>query len=119
MYNDVKENLVGNTVIPAAKAGQSKATQKVYKAFGIKALYAAQSDYFNSIDTSNGVAYQENTPVKGIMPNVAGMGLKDAMFLIGNAGLKARVKGSGKVVGQSILAGSKIGRGLMVEIALQ
>lgn len=119
MYSDVKENLIGNTVIPAAKAGESKATQRVYKAFGIKALYAAKSDYFNSVDTSNGVAYQENTPVKGVMPNVLGMGLKDAMYLIGNTGLKTRVKGSGKVVGQSIVAGSAIGRGLMVEIALQ
>ena len=53
------------------------------------------------------------------MPNVTGMGLKDAMYLIGNAGIKARVKGSGKVVGQSIAAGSAIGKGLMVEIALQ
>jgi cell division protein FtsI (penicillin-binding protein 3) len=119
MYGDVKENLVGNTVVPSAKAGESKATQKVYQAFGIKALYAAKSDYFNSVDTSNGVAYQENVPVKGIMPNVAGMGLKDAMYLIGNAGLKARVKGSGKVVGQSITAGTRIGKGLMVELALQ
>ena len=119
MYSDVKENLVGNTVVPSAKAGESKATQKVYQAFGIKALYAAKSDYFNSVDTSNGVAYQENVPIKGVMPNVAGMRLKDAMYLIGNAGLKARVKGSGKVVGQSITAGTKIGKGLMVEIALQ
>lgn len=118
MYSDVKENLIGNTVIPSAKAGASKATQKVYKAFGIKTLYAAKSDYFNSVDTSNGIAYQENTPVKGVMPNVAGMGLKDAMYLIGNAGLKARVKGSGKVIGQSIAAGTRIGKGLMVEIAL-
>lgn len=119
MYGDVKENLVGNTVVPSAKAGESKATQKVYQAFGIKALYAAKSTYFNSVDTSNGVAYQENTPVKGVMPNVKGMGLKDAMYLIGNAGLKARVRGSGKVVGQSITAGDAIGKGLMVEIVLQ
>ena len=92
--------------------------KKVYNAFGIKALYAAKSDYFNSVDTSNGIAYEESTPVKGIMPNVNGMGLKDAMYLIGNAGLKARVKGSGKVIKQSIAAGSRIGKGLMVEIEL-
>lgn len=118
MYSGVKENLVGNTVSPSAKAGQSAATRKVYSAFGIKALYAAKSDYFNSVDTSNGVAYQDNNPTKGVMPNIAGMGLKDAMYLIGNAGLKARVKGSGKVVRQSIVPGSRIGKGLMVEIEL-
>ncbi|WP_461789908.1 penicillin-binding protein [Pedobacter sp.] len=119
MYNKVEERFVGNTIAPEAKAGQSKATKKVYNAFGIKALYAAKSDYFNSIDTNNGVAYEESNPVKGVMPNVNGMGLKDAMYLLGNAGLKARVKGSGKVVSQSIQAGSRIGKGLMVDILLQ
>lgn len=119
MYNKVEEHFAGNTVAPEAKAGQSQATKKVYNAFGVKALYAAKSEYFNSVDTNNGVAYEENTPVKGVMPNVNGMGLKDAMFLLGNVGLKARVKGSGKVVSQSIQAGSRIGKGLMVEILLQ
>lgn len=119
MYNKVEEHFAGNTVAPEAKAGHSKATKKVYNAFGIKALYAAKSDYFNSIDTNNGVAYEENTPVKGVMPNVNGMGLKDAMYLLGNAGLKARVKGSGKVINQSIQPGSRIGKGLVVDITLQ
>ncbi|MNL86899.1 PASTA domain protein [compost metagenome] len=53
------------------------------------------------------------------MPNVNGMGLKDALYLLGNAGLKTRVKGSGRVVSQSIPAGNKIGRGLLVQIDLQ
>lgn len=119
MYSQVKRNVVGNTVPPEAKAGQSKATKRVYNAFGIKALYAAKSEYFNVLDTVNGIAYQENSAVKGVMPNVNGMGLKDAMYLLGNAGLKAKVKGSGKVISQSIKPGSKIGKGLMVEIELE
>ena len=118
MYSSVKQNAIGNTVPPQAKAGQSKAVKTVYNAFGIKALYAAKSDYFNAIDTVNGIAYEENTAVKGLMPNVKGMGLKDAMYLIGNVGLKAKVKGSGKVVSQSIQPGAGIGKGLMVELQL-
>jgi cell division protein FtsI (penicillin-binding protein 3) len=118
MYNSIKKNVVGTTVAPEAKAGQSKATRQVYSAFGIKSLYTAKSEYFNSIDTIDGVAYQDNTPVKGVMPNIKGMGLKDAMYLVGNVGLKARVKGSGKVINQSIMPGSRIGKGLMVEIEL-
>ena len=119
MYTQIKTNQIGNTQSPEAKAGHSKATRQVYDAFGIKTLYAAKSDYFNTIDTTNGIIYQENMPVKGVMPNVNGMGLKDAMYLLGNAGLKAKVKGSGKVVLQSIQAGTKIGRGGLVQIELQ
>lgn len=119
MYNAVESHLVGNTENPEAKVGKSKAVKKVYAAFGIKSLYAAKSGYANAVDTNNGVAYEEFSVSKGVMPNVKGMGLKDALYQLGNVGLKTRVKGSGKVMGQSILAGSRIGKGLLVQIELQ
>jgi cell division protein FtsI (penicillin-binding protein 3) len=118
MYNNVSDRIVGNTKGPEPKAGQSKDVKKVYQAFGIKTLYASKSDYFNMVDTSNGVVYQDFSAVKGVMPNVAGMGLKDALYLLGNAGLKTKVFGSGKVVNQSITAGTKIGKGLSVQLEL-
>lgn len=119
MYNNVTDRLVGNTKSPEAKAGQSKAVKSVYNALGIKTLYAAKSAYFNTVDTSNGIVYEEYSSVKGMMPNVKGMGLKDALYLLGNAGLKTQVKGSGKVYSQSIPSGMKIGNGLMVELELK
>ncbi|MBE9603057.1 penicillin-binding protein [Pedobacter sp. MC2016-24] len=119
MYNNVSEHLVGNTQNPEAKAGQSKAVKQVYNSLGVKALYAAKSAYFNSVDTNNGVAYQDYNLVKGQMPDVSGMGLKDALYLLGNAGLKTRVSGSGKVVNQSIPSGSRIGKGLLVQLELR
>ncbi len=120
MYNSAPaKNLAGRTQNPEAKAGQSKATRKVYNALGIKTFYAAKSDYFNSVDTNNGVVYQDFTAIKGIMPNVNGMGLKDALYLLGNAGLKAQVMGSGKVISQSIAAGNPIGKGLAIQLVLQ
>ncbi|WP_231461952.1 penicillin-binding protein [Pedobacter sp. Leaf132] len=118
MYNDVPTRLVGNTGNPPTKAGQSKATQKVYKAFGFKPLFASKSEYYNTIDTSAGTIFQENSERKGVMPNVSGMGLKDALYLLGNAGLKTRVSGSGKVIRQSVQAGVKVSKGLLVDIQL-
>lgn len=117
MYNDIPNHLVGNTKAPEAKAGESKAVKKIYKSLGIKALYADKS--VSGIDTNNGVPYEELATVKGIMPDVKGMGLKDALYLLGNAGLKTKVKGGGRVVAQSIPAGNKIGRGLLVQLELQ
>ena len=119
MYNNVTEHLVGNTKSPESKAGQSKAVKKVYNSLGIKTLYAAKSDYFNSIDTSNGIVYEEYSDVKGMVPNVQGMGLKDALYLLGNAGLKTRINGSGKVIAQSVPSGTRIGKGLLVQLELR
>jgi cell division protein FtsI (penicillin-binding protein 3) len=46
------------------------------------------------------------------------MGLKDAIQLCESIGLKVQVKGKGKVVQQSILAGQKIAKGQVVAIEL-
>lgn len=41
------------------------------------------------------------------VPSVVGMGLKDAIYLLENRGCRVRVKGVGKVVGQSITPGTR------------
>lgn len=58
-------------------------------------------------------------PVNGkTMPNVKGMGLKDALYLLENAGLKVAVKGKGKVMSQSILPGTVLVKGVWVVLEL-
>lgn len=48
----------------------------------------------------------ENTPQQ--MPDLKGLGLKDALFLLEERKLKVVVKGKGKVVGQSVASGQTI-----------
>ncbi|MEM9991017.1 MAG: penicillin-binding protein [Bacteroidota bacterium] len=45
---------------------------------------------------------------KGEVPNVVGMGLRDALYVLENAGLNVKLKGVGKVQRQSIKPGTKI-----------
>lgn len=53
-----------------------------------------------------------------VMPSVKGMGLRDAMYLLENKGLKVQVSGRGKVVSQSIEPGQSINKGMYVIIRL-
>ncbi|MBE7176980.1 MAG: PASTA domain-containing protein [Mucilaginibacter polytrichastri] len=107
---DLKHNFqprfVGNTHMPKSHSGQKKATQLVYKKLGVKALFAANSEYVNVIDTNNGVSISEAVYRKGSVPDVTGMGLRDALYVLGNAGLKVQIKGSGVVAAQSLKPGS-------------
>ncbi|MBC7655330.1 MAG: transpeptidase family protein, partial [Oligoflexus sp.] len=103
--------LVGNTKLPSVKQGYKKSSQSVYKSFGIKALLASANENEIGIDTNNGIAYKEVKMNKGLVPNVSGMGLKDALFVLGNSGLKPIVKGQGEVVTQSLAAGPPIYKG--------
>jgi cell division protein FtsI (penicillin-binding protein 3) len=52
------------------------------------------------------------------MPVLAGMGLKDAVYLCETLGLKVNVRGKGKVTNQSIAAGSKYFKKQIVSIQL-
>ena len=50
------------------------------------------------------------------MPMLSGMGLKDAVYLCENLGLKVTISGKGKVTTQSITAGQNISKGQIINI---
>lgn len=53
-----------------------------------------------------------------VIPNVIGMGLKDAVYLTENKGLKVIVTGRGKVINQSLAAGTTFKKGETLTIFL-
>ncbi len=118
MYDSMKDQkLTGNVKMPSAKAGEKKATQRVYKAFGIKTLFAANTENV-IVDTNKGVVNSEIRIVEGSVPDVSGMGLKDALYVLGNSGLRPIVRGSGKVIKQSIAAGTRVGKSYPIVLEL-
>lgn len=54
-----------------------------------------------------------------LVPNVKGMGLRDALYLLENSGLKVGVSGVGTVGQQSLTPGRKVRRGSYVHIELR
>lgn len=118
MYDAIKDQkLAGNIKMPSAKAGEKKATQRVYKAFGIKTLFAANAEQV-TLDTNKGVISPEIRIVEGSVPDVSGMGLKDALYVLGNSGLRPIVRGSGRVMKQSIIPGTRVGKGYAIVLEL-
>ncbi|MXV13849.1 penicillin-binding protein [Hufsiella ginkgonis] len=113
------DKLAGNTKMPPSKSGYRKATQRVYRSLGIKALLAANADAANVVDTNNGIDVREENYDENTVPDLTGMGLRDALYAAGNAGLKPVVKGSGKVVRQSVTPGSRTRKGLGILLEMQ
>lgn len=56
---------------------------------------------------------------ENLVPNVVGMGARDAIYLLENAGLRVTIHGSGRVVEQSIGAGTRLVRGSVITIQLK
>lgn len=121
MYNPVKDiQTVKNGEIPEAKAGHKKAIKSVYQAFGINTAFTTPGgEYINMIDTNSGVKTREISANEGFVPDVLGMGLKDALYLVGNSGLKPSVRGRGRVTKQSLAGGMRVGKGSSIVLELE
>ena len=52
------------------------------------------------------------------MPELKGMGLKDAVHLCEEMGLMVNVQGKGRVAEQSVLPGQAIARGQLIHLTL-
>ena len=66
----------------------------------------------------NQVTARRMSTTKQSMPNVKGMGLKDAVYLLENMKLKVVARGAGKVSQQSLVAGTGIANGQTIYLDL-
>ena len=92
-----------SVMTPEVKGGDIAASDYVLRQLGVKAG--------NSID--------EQKTSKGIVPNVLGMGARDAVYQLEVRGVKARLRGRGRVKSQSIYAGTAIKQGMVCDLVLE
>ncbi|PSK94738.1 penicillin-binding protein [Taibaiella chishuiensis] len=69
-------------------------------------------------DSSGRYALRKVETSKSYVPDVSGMGLRDALYILENTGLQVSVSGNGKVVTQSLQAGNKVIKGQHIHIQL-
>jgi cell division protein FtsI (penicillin-binding protein 3) len=72
-----------------------------------------QTDSMGNFTYANVLNYKKNA-----VPDVNGMGLKDAIYLLEKIGMKVIPVGKGKVITQSILPGSNFNKGQRITIQL-
>lgn len=94
----------------------------------IKVLRELDVDYRNLKDRSSWirasieddkVEIKDLKSVENLIPNVVGMGAKDALYILENAGLYVHLSGYGRVRSQSVPAGSRIMKGQTVALTLR
>ena len=106
--------------IPDVKSGELEDTRTVLADLDIptKAEGGADAWAVQQRDTT-AVVLHEREPKEGLMPNVVGMGAKDAVYLLESAGLKVHLSGIGRVRRQSLPTGSRIVKGRTVTLTLK
>lgn len=71
-----------------------------------------------STDSNKHTAIVPKIMYRNIMPDVTGMGLKDAVYMLETFGLQVQVRGKGKVQGQSIAPGTRVVKGQNIILQL-
>ncbi len=111
-------------VIPNVKAGEMKAALYVLDELDIP----VENDFTSSREaekwgyseaTIGSILLQERNEKNGEVPDVVGMGAKDAVYLLEKKGLRVKVNGVGRVKRQSIPAGNKLIKGHSIVLTMR
>ena len=121
---DLRKIAVDSTgvMIPAVKNSDTKSLEYVLDKLKIKNnTKQIQSEYarYEFLPQKEYLELKELTVREGLVPNVVGMGAKDAVYALERNGLRVSFAGSGQVVSQSVAAGQRIVKGQTVAIVLR
>lgn len=125
---DVKDAHDENSILePDVKSGNIIAADYVLTHLG----YETRADWSGSYADGNPIwghatrgnghiaLTQQAKTQANVMPDVTGMGARDAVFLIESRGVKTKLYGRGKVTQQSIAAGHTISKGMACILTLR
>jgi len=100
-------------------AGYTKDIKNVFSKLNVSYRDSATQNNWTHVYAQDAMPVVKGTFVQQkIMPNVKGMGLKDALYLLENIGVKVVSKGRGKIINQSIPAGTPLTKGFTVLVEL-
>jgi cell division protein FtsI (penicillin-binding protein 3) len=107
--------------LPVYSLGYRKDFEVALDYLGLKYNKNVLTDWIvMDIDSSSMLLQPRIEKIKKIVPNVVGMGLRDAVYKMEEKGIKIYVvKGKGKVTSQSVAAGREIKRGMRVYLTLE
>ena len=100
--------LADNPSVPASNDGVRTALETLYQELGMNHTEGVKSDW---VKVKTGTEEAALTPIdmpESAVPDVRGMGLRDALYLLENAGLNVDYNGIGTVRFQSIAPGTPL-----------
>jgi cell division protein FtsI (penicillin-binding protein 3) len=100
-------------------AGYTKDIKNVFSTLNVKYTDSIGQQTWSSIFSNDyKTVVRGNSIRKQVMPNVRGMGLKDALYMLENMGVKVSVRGKGKITAQSLPPGAQLAKGVTVILEL-
>jgi len=134
VFKEISDRIYGRYLSNKKYTSTSTIDSSLYKYYGLKnelnSIFSTLDlpftdsmvgGYWREMNLKNNAAIlmnPNNASGNYMMPNVVGMGLKDAVYMAENMGLIVTATGRGKVINQSILAGTPFTKGQKVLLVL-
>jgi cell division protein FtsI (penicillin-binding protein 3) len=116
-YSDT--TMAASSQMPAIKCSPPAKVASVISQLDLpKQTLPQDAQWLSAEAGSQAYKIKERKMVSGLMPDVTGMGARDALYLLENAGLRTSINGKGSVVKQSVTAGTRIQKGQTVYLDL-
>lgn len=104
--------------MPLISSGKGEELQGILDELGVDVKSPSVEDYIKSSLVAEKVELKINDTEKSVVPDVSGMPLRDALFVLENKGLKVNYKGKGRVLEQSISPGTQLAPNSTINLVL-
>ncbi len=134
VFKEISDRIYGSYLSTRKYITSNNADSNLYNYFGMKnelsSIFTSlnlpyndsgSSGYWRSVQLKNNAGILNttaNTTTGSVTPNVIGMGLKDAVYLLENMGLKVTATGRGRVMNQSVAAGTNFNKNKNIALIL-
>ncbi|HSZ25248.1 MAG TPA: penicillin-binding protein [Cytophagaceae bacterium] len=106
---------------PIIKSGYFDDLSYLCNEFGISnhTRSGSEEEWVFATTSNNAVMWNNRKVKEELVPDVTGMTIKDALFILENSGLKVRIHGNGRVHSQTQTPGTKAVKGSYINIYLE
>lgn len=113
-----KEYVAEAGVFPVIRSGNHEDLQLICNELGISNHSAGDQDWVTTERFGNAIKWKDNKVDPQTVPDVTGMTLRDAIYLLEGCGLRVNINGTGRVSRQSQAPGTRALKGSEIKIEL-
>ncbi len=105
-------------IFPYIKAGKRDELTMICNQLGISNHAKAETEWVTTKVINDAVYWEANSVKYEVVPDVRGMTLRDAIYVLENLGLEVKADGRGRVSTQSLTPGGRITQGSTIKLQL-
>lgn len=93
---------------PFISAGRAEEIHQILEQLGLKANETHSEEWVKTVASGESIQWQGNDTDQPMVPDVSGLSLRDALYILENKGLRVNYSGKGRVQNQSMTPGSAL-----------